>query len=60
MLAELLGRRLFAGRGVLNLTTTNVRASPTPLDASRAQLRDELPSVPLFAGRLIGIAVVSY
>lgn len=60
MLPALLGRGLFGGRGVSNLTTTNVRASPTPLEASGAQLRDELPSVPLFAGRPIGIAVVRY
>ena len=60
LLGELLGRAMFGGQRVFNLTITNVRASPTTLYAFGAPLGEVLPYVPLFAGHRIGIAVVSY
>jgi hypothetical protein len=60
LLGELLGRAMFGGNRVFNLTITNVRASATPLYAFGARLREILPYVPLFAGHTVGIAVVSY
>ena len=60
LLGELLGRAMFGGQRVFNLTITNVRASATTLYAFGAPLREVLPYVPLFAGHRIGIAVVSY
>ena len=60
VLGQLLGRAMFGGQRVFNLTITNVRASDTPLYAFGARLREVLPYVPLFAGHSIGIAVVSY
>jgi len=44
-----LGRAMFGGRRVFNLTITNVRASETPLFALGAPLREVLPYVPPFA-----------
>jgi WS/DGAT/MGAT family acyltransferase len=60
LLGELLGRAMFGGDRVFNLTITNVRASATPLYAFGARLREILPYVPLFSGHSVGIAVVSY
>ncbi len=60
VLGELLGRAMFGGQRVFNLTITNVRASETPLYVFGARLRSVLPYVPLFAGHSVGIAVVSY
>jgi WS/DGAT/MGAT family acyltransferase len=60
LLGELLGRAMFGGRRVFNLTITNVRASETPLYGFGAPLREVLPYVPLFATHSVGIAVVSY
>ncbi len=60
VLGELLGRAMFGGQRVFNLTITNVRGSDTPLYAFGARLRSVLPYVPLFAGHSVGIAVVSY
>jgi WS/DGAT/MGAT family acyltransferase len=60
LLGELLGRAMFGGPRVFNLTITNVRASETPLFAFGAQLREVLPYVPLFAEHSVGIAIVSY
>jgi diacylglycerol O-acyltransferase len=60
ILGELLGRAMFGGERVFNLTITNVRASDTPLYAFGARLREVLPYVPLFTGHRVGIAVVSY
>jgi diacylglycerol O-acyltransferase len=60
LLGDLLGRAMFGGQRVFNLTITNVRASATPLYAFGAPLRDVLPYVPLFATHTVGIAVVSY
>jgi WS/DGAT/MGAT family acyltransferase len=60
VLGELLGRAMFGGERVFNLTITNVRASETPLYAFGARLREVLPYVPLFSGHRVGIAVVSY
>jgi diacylglycerol O-acyltransferase len=60
LLGQLLGRAMFGGDRVFNLTITNVRASATPLYAFGAQLRAVLPYVPLFSGHSVGIAVVSY
>jgi diacylglycerol O-acyltransferase / wax synthase len=60
VLGQLLGRAMFGGQRVFNLTITNVRASDTPLYGFGARLREVLPYVPLFAGHSIGIAVVSY
>jgi WS/DGAT/MGAT family acyltransferase len=60
VLAEVLGRAMFGGERVFNLTITNVRASETPLYAFGARLREVLPYVPLFSGHRVGIAVVSY
>jgi WS/DGAT/MGAT family acyltransferase len=57
---ELLGRAMFGGQRVFNLTITNVRGSATPLYAFGAPLRQVLPYVPLFSGHSLGIAVVSY
>ena len=60
VVGELLGRAMFGGQRVFNLTITNVRGSDTPLYVFGARLRSVLPYVPLFAGRSVGIAVVSY
>jgi hypothetical protein len=60
LLGRLLGRAMFGGDRVFNLTITNVRASATPLYAFGARLREVLPYVPLFSGHRVGIAVVSY
>jgi len=60
LLGEWLGRVMFGGSRVFNLTITNVRASATPLFAFGAPLREVLPYVPLFAEHSVGIAVVSY
>jgi len=60
LLGELLGRAMFGGQRVFNLTITNVRGSDTPLYVFGAPLREVLPYVPLFAGHSVGIAVVSY
>ena len=60
VLGELLGRAMFGGQRVFNLTITNVRGSDTPLYVFGARLRSVLPYVPLFAGHSVGIAVVSY
>jgi WS/DGAT/MGAT family acyltransferase len=60
LVGELLGRAMFGGQRVFNLTITNVRASDTPLYAFGAPLREVLPYVPLFATHSVGIAVVSY
>ena len=60
ILGEVLGRAMFGGDRVFNLTITNVRASDTPLYAFGARLREVLPYVPLFSGHRVGIAVVSY
>ena len=60
VLGEVLGRAMFGGTRVFNLTITNVRSSDAPLYAFGARLREVLPYVPLFAGHLVGIAVVSY
>jgi WS/DGAT/MGAT family acyltransferase len=60
LLGQLLGRAMFGGDRVFNLTITNVRASETPLYAFGARLREVLPYVPLFAGHSVGIAVVSF
>jgi hypothetical protein len=60
VLGELLGRAMFGGERVFNLTITNVRASEMPLYAFGARLREVLPYVPLFSGHRVGIAVVSY
>jgi WS/DGAT/MGAT family acyltransferase len=60
VVGELMGRAMFGGQRVFNLTITNVRASDVPLYALGARLRSVLPYVPLFAGRRVGIAVVSY
>jgi WS/DGAT/MGAT family acyltransferase len=57
---ELLGRAMFGGQRVFNLTITNVRGSAMPLYAFGAPLRQVLPYVPLFSGHSLGIAVVSY
>ena len=60
VLGEVLGRAMFGGERVFNLTITNVRGSDTPLYAFGAPLREVLPYVPLFSGHRLGIAVVSY
>ncbi|HET8758522.1 MAG TPA: wax ester/triacylglycerol synthase family O-acyltransferase [Solirubrobacteraceae bacterium] len=60
LLGEILGRAMFGGDRVFNLTITNVRASAEPQYAFGARLRSVLPYVPLFAGHAVGIAVVSY
>jgi WS/DGAT/MGAT family acyltransferase len=60
IVGEVLGRAMFGGDRVFNLTITNVRASDTPLYAFGARLREVLPYVPLFSGHRVGIAVVSY
>jgi diacylglycerol O-acyltransferase / wax synthase len=60
ILGEVLGKAMFGGERVFNLTITNVRASETPLYAFGARLREVLPYVPLFSGHRVGIAVVSY
>jgi hypothetical protein len=60
LLGELLGRAMFGGRRVFNLTITNVRASEMPLYGFEAPLREVWPYVPLFATHSVGIAVVSY
>jgi diacylglycerol O-acyltransferase / wax synthase len=60
VLGEVLGKAMFGGERVFNLTITNVRASDTPLYAFGARLREVLPYVPLFSGHRVGIAVVSY
>ncbi len=60
IVGELLGRAMFGGQRVFNLTITNVRASGEPLYAFGAPLREVLPYVPLFSGHRVGIAVVSY
>ena len=60
ILGEVLGKAMFGGDRVFNLTITNVRASDTPLYAFGARLREVLPYVPLFSGHRVGIAVVSY
>jgi WS/DGAT/MGAT family acyltransferase len=60
LVGELLGRAMFGGQRVFNLTITNVRASETPLYAFGAPMRSVLPYVPLFATHSVGIAVVSY
>ena len=60
IVGELLGRAMFGGQRVFNLTITNVRGSRTPLYAFGAPMREVLPYVPLFAGHRVGIAVVSY
>jgi WS/DGAT/MGAT family acyltransferase len=60
ILGELLGRAMFGGQRVFNLTITNVRAPATPVYAFGAPLRQVLPYVPLFSGHSLGIAVVSY
>jgi diacylglycerol O-acyltransferase len=60
ILGELLGRAMFGGQRVFNLTITNVRASETPMYAFGAPLCQVLPYVPLFSGHSLGIAVVSY
>jgi WS/DGAT/MGAT family acyltransferase len=60
IVGELLGRAMFGGQRVFNLTITNVRASGAPMYAFGARLREVLPYVPLFAGHRVGIAVVSY
>jgi diacylglycerol O-acyltransferase / wax synthase len=60
LLGEVLGRAMFGGDRVFNLTITNVRASATPMYAFGAPLRRVLPYVPLFAGHSVGIAVASY
>jgi WS/DGAT/MGAT family acyltransferase len=57
---EVLGRAMFGGQRVFNLTITNVRGSDTPLYVLGSRLRSVLPYVPLFAGHTVGIAVVSY
>ena len=58
LLGQLLGRAMFGGDAVFNLTITNVRA-PARLYAFGAPLR-EVSYVPLFSGHAVGIAVVSY
>jgi WS/DGAT/MGAT family acyltransferase len=60
LLGEWLGRAMFGGQRVFNLTITNVRASETPLFAFGAPLREVLPYVPLFSEHSVGIAVASY
>jgi WS/DGAT/MGAT family acyltransferase len=60
LLGQLLGRAMFGGDRVFNLTITNVRASATRLYAFGAPLREVRPYVPLFSGHALGIAVVSY
>jgi len=60
LLGQLLGRAMFGGDRVFNLTITNVRASATPLYAFGGRLREILPYVPLFSQHSVGIAVVSY
>jgi WS/DGAT/MGAT family acyltransferase len=60
IVGELLGRAMFGGQRVFNLTITNVRGSATPLYAFGAPLRQVLPYVPLFSGHSLGIAVISY
>ena len=60
LIGQLLGRAMFGGERVFNLTITNVRGSTVPLYAFGARLREVLPYVPLFAGHRVGIAVVSY
>ncbi len=60
IVGELLGRAMFGGQRVFNLTITNVRGSGKPLYAFGAPMREVLPYVPLFAGHRVGIAVVSY
>jgi diacylglycerol O-acyltransferase len=60
IVGELLGRAMFGGQRVFNLTITNVRGSSAPLYAFGTPLREVLPYVPLFAGHRVGIAVVSY
>jgi diacylglycerol O-acyltransferase / wax synthase len=60
IVGELLGRAMFGGERVFNLTITNVRASADPVYAFGAPMRYVLPYVPLFSGHSVGIAVVSY
>jgi diacylglycerol O-acyltransferase len=60
IVGQLLGRAMFGGQRVFNLTITNVRGSSAPLYAFGAPLREVLPYVPLFAGHRVGIAVISY
>ena len=60
LLGQLLGRAMFGGDRVFNLTITNVRVSGTPLYAFGGRLREILPYVPLFSQHTVGIAVVSY
>jgi WS/DGAT/MGAT family acyltransferase len=60
LLGQLLGRAMFGGDRVFNITITNVRASSAPQYALGSRLREVLPYVPLFSGHHVGIAVVSY
>ncbi len=60
IVGELLGRAMFGGQRVFNLTITNVRGSATTMYAFGAPMVGALPYVPLFSGHSVGIAVVSY
>jgi WS/DGAT/MGAT family acyltransferase len=55
-----LGRMLFGGTRMFNLTITNVPGPPERRYALGAPLREVLPLVPLFPGHSVGIAAVSY
>jgi diacylglycerol O-acyltransferase len=56
----LLGRSMFGGTRMFNLTITNVPGPQERLYAFGAPLVEVLPLVPLFAGHAVGIAAVSY
>jgi diacylglycerol O-acyltransferase / wax synthase len=55
-----LGRVMFGGHRLFNLTITNVRGSAAPLYAFGAPLREVLPYLQLWAWHTIGIAAASY
>ncbi len=56
----LLGRAMFGGSRMFNLTITNVPGPQQQLAAFGAPLVRALPFVPLFSGHTVGIAVASY
>ena len=60
IVGALLGRSMFGGPRLFNLTITNVPGPQQRLYAFGAPLVEIQPLVPLFSGHAVGIAVVSY
>jgi diacylglycerol O-acyltransferase / wax synthase len=60
LLGLALGREMFGGHRLFNLTVTNVRASAAPLYAFGARMREVLPYIQLWAWHRLGIAAISY